>query len=189
MLRDVSAISCYQETTRGFVGSSEFCVVPGPSREVTSETTPALDDSKLISRVKGQISGFRKIFQKGSGNLAKLRVSADSSSYVSTSTVSSTHDGRFLSGLGGSLTSTQGLRTLPQEFQDWSMNQLELQAIFSLPGVFLVHSTRESSFDNVEQFNSWGMFQEPRNPEVSVSFGAVKEVPRVLRSTGYYSNS
>ena len=60
---------------------------------------------------------------------------------------------------------------------------------FSFPGAVLLHSAREPSFDNVRQFNSCGVYQEPRNPEVSVPSRSVKEAPRVLRSSEYYSNS
>ena len=86
---DVSPISYNHETTGGSVGPSEFCVIPGPSREASSETTPALDESPYFFRIKGQIRGFRKVFQKGFGNLANITVPSDSSSDVSTSSVPS----------------------------------------------------------------------------------------------------
>ena len=53
----------------------------------------------------------------------------------------------------------------------------------------MLQSSRDSSFVNVGQFNSCGMFQEPKNPEVSVSLRTVKEAPRVLRVQSFFSIS
>ena len=131
MQGDVSPISYNHETTGGSVGPSEFCIIPGPSREASSETTPALDESPYFSRIKGQIRGFRKVFQKGFGNLANITVPSDSSPDVSTSSVpSKLMTDASSQGWGAALLPDRVSGTWPPEFQDWSINQLELMAIF-----------------------------------------------------------
>ena len=105
MQRDGSEVSRFETATGDPVRGSEFCLVPGPSGESTPEATTALDEPQHITRVKGQSSGVRTLFQRGFGNLAEPGISTVSSPHVSPGTVIAVNDRRFTSRLAGSVTS------------------------------------------------------------------------------------
>ena len=181
LCREITQVSRFQAAAGDPVKGSELCLIPGPSGEIAPSATTALDEPQHISRVKGQSSGFGAVIQGGFGNLAEPGISTVSSPHVSPGTVIAVNDRRFASRLGSSVTSRQDLGGLASGVPGLVHEPVGIAGNFSFPGVFLLHSSGEPSFNNDRQFNSYFMHQESGNFEVSPPVRPFEEVARILR--------